>query len=193
MDYLIVALGNPGTEYSKTRHNVAWMLLETLSFFDRLGWKKKFKAEYCEYKTAEEKFFFLRPLTYMNLSGQSVQELMTFYKIELKNILVVHDEVDLEFGTIAFKSGGGLAGHNGLKSIAELTGSKEFKRLRIGIGRPQSGEMSSYVLSQFSSGERAELNTYLEFCSKALTDYMQDGFEKASTNYSRKNFKQARE
>jgi PTH1 family peptidyl-tRNA hydrolase len=150
MDRLIVGLGNPGTKYQHTRHNIGWDVFEELSFAHDLKWVDKFKGLYSVYNNEADKIYFLKPQTFMNLSGESVQPLMNFFKIPLENTLVVHDELDLPFGTIAFKKGGGLAGHNGLKSIAASLGTQDFRRVRMGIGRPVHGDVSNWVLSGYT-------------------------------------------
>lgn len=185
---LVVALGNPGPEYELTRHNVAWL---TLSFLDKLSnnnWKTKFKGDYTEITLSSNKIYFLKPMTYMNLSGESVFSLMNFYKININEVLVIHDEVDLDFGQIAFKNGGGLAGHNGLKSIAKCSGSQDFFRLRIGVGRPKHGSTASWVLSKFPVELDQELGIVLSESAKALEYALEFGVSKASNMYNKKNF-----
>ncbi len=191
MNRLIVGLGNPGIEYNDTRHNIGWSVLDTCSFSHTLNWRDKFKGLYAEYtlpNQKEDKIYFLKPMTYMNLSGQSVVALSSFFKIAVQDILVLHDEVDLPFGTIALKKGGGLAGHNGLKSIAQLMGSPDFLRLRIGIGRPVHGSMSSWVLSGFSKEEQIVLEALLVGTAKAIDIFLEKGFDHMASAYSKKNF-----
>lgn len=186
MDYLIIGVGNPGKKYESTRHNVAWMVIDQLSFSAKLIWKEKFKGVYTEYKNADDRWYILKPQTFMNLSGESVRSLIDFFKIEMTNILVIHDELDLNYGVIAFKNGGGLAGHNGLKSITEHTGTQDYKRLRVGIGRPLSQDVSSYVLSPFSSVESYKLDEYLKLTASAVEQMMVSGFDKVSNQYNKK-------
>ncbi len=183
---LIVALGNPGLEYELTRHNIAWILVDSI---DCLGvWKEKFKGELNSYTVDGEKRYFLKPMTYMNLSGDSVQPACSFYKIEPTEVLVIHDELDLPFGQIMFKKGGGLAGHNGLKSIAQKLGTQDFLRLRMGIGRPERGSVSNWVLSKFPAEDDDRLTTYMKGTDEALLLALKNGFEKAATKYSKRNF-----
>ncbi|MFA6237164.1 MAG: aminoacyl-tRNA hydrolase [Bacteriovorax sp.] len=186
MDRLIVGLGNPGSKYHNSRHNIGWDLFEGLSFFKDLKWNDKFKGQYAVHNCDSGKIYFLKPQTYMNLSGESVQPLINFFKIDVENILVVHDELDLPFGTIAFKKGGGLAGHNGLKSITEKLGTQDFKRLRVGIGRPVHGDVSNWVLSGYEGEDKLFFRAYLEGAATALEQYINMGFDKAATNYSKK-------
>jgi PTH1 family peptidyl-tRNA hydrolase len=187
MSYLIVGLGNPGSQYEYTRHNIGWDVFEKLPFYGDLLWKEKFKGLFASIDYEGEKFYFLKPQTYMNLSGESVIPFANYFKIQQENILVIHDELDLPFGTIAFKNGGGLAGHNGLKSIAAQLGNQNFRRLRMGIGRPPRGSVSDWVLNRFQGDEAIAVDEYLEKSSMALISYMKNGFEKAAQRYSRKN------
>ena len=154
----IAFLGNYGNEYAKTRHNVAWMFCQRLELTKSLNWSSKFNGDYAKLLLREQNLHFIKPHTYMNLSGVSVGELCVFYKIPPSSLLVVHDEVELPLATISLKYSGGLAGHNGLRSIKDALGSQDFWRLRIGIGRPapkteKNIDMATYVLSRFSADE----------------------------------------
>lgn len=154
----IAFLGNYGNEYAKTRHNVAWMFCQRLELTKNLNWSSKFNGDYAKLLLREQNLHFIKPHTYMNLSGVSVGELCVFYKIPSSSLLVVHDEVELPLATISLKYSGGLAGHNGLRSIKDTLGSQDFWRLRIGIGRPapkteKNIDMATYVLSRFSADE----------------------------------------
>ncbi len=186
MNKLIVGLGNPGKKYQNTRHNIGMAVIDGMSLLDGCVWKEKFKGFYTSYQSGGDKFYFLKPQTYMNLSGESVLALIQFFKVEIQDVLVIHDELDLPYGTLAFKKGGGLAGHNGLKSIAECTGQKDFLRLRMGIGRPVHGSASSWVLSGYGKDEEMLLDDYLKAASEAMELYIKNGFGKDATNYSRK-------
>ena len=154
----IAFLGNYGNEYAKTRHNVAWMFCQRLELTKNLNWSSKFNGDYAKLLLREQNLHFIKPHTYMNLSGVSVGELCVFYKIPPSSLLVVHDEVELPLATISLKYSGGLAGHNGLRSIKDALRSQDFWRLRIGIGRPapkteKNIDMATYVLSRFSADE----------------------------------------
>ncbi len=186
MDKLIIGLGNPGSKYHHTRHNIGWDVFEELSFGSDLNWIEKFKGLYSVYSFRGHKIYFLKPQTFMNLSGESVQPFMNFFKITVDNILVIHDELDLPYGTIAFKKGGGLAGHNGLKSIAAQLGTQEFKRLRVGIGRPVHGDVSNWVLSTYTGEDKDFFKGYLAETAKAVEHIFEVGFDKAATAYSKK-------
>jgi PTH1 family peptidyl-tRNA hydrolase len=182
---LIAALGNPGREYEKTRHNVAWLCLDSLPEIQSLNWKSKFKGLFGEVTFGIQKVIVLKPQTYMNLSGESIQPLMAFYKISPQELLVIHDELDLPFGQIQFKKGGGLAGHNGLKSTAELLGTDDFLRLRIGIGRPQFGSVSDYVLGQFGGDEQPRLQDLFTKIHGPLKECVLNGIAKVG-QYNKK-------
>jgi PTH1 family peptidyl-tRNA hydrolase len=186
MDRLIVGLGNPGNKYHHTRHNIGWDVFEELSFARDLKWSEKFKGQYAVLNNGADKIYFLKPQTFMNLSGESVQPMMAFFKIDIENLLVVHDEIDLPFGTIAFKKGGGLAGHNGLKSITEKLGSQEFKRLRVGIGRPVHGDVSNWVLSGYTGEDKDFFVPYLKGAAIAVEEYIKLGFDKIAISYNKK-------
>lgn len=176
--HLIVGLGNPGPKYAGHRHNVGFMVA------DRLGgpgaaWREKLKGRFAKVRVGGEDAVLLEPLTYMNLSGESVQEAMRFFKVPLERVLVVHDELDLPFGTLRLKRGGGAAGHNGLKSIIQHCGGPDFVRLRIGIGRPERGPVQKWVLSDFSSEEGAALEDVLNDATRAVTAVLADGLPEA--------------
>ena len=185
---LIVALGNPGNEYELTRHNIAWTLIDTHPDISRAVWKNKFKGEYTDFNSGTGKVFVLKPQTFMNLSGESVAPLCQFFKITPEEILVIQDELDLPFGQIHFKKGGGLAGHNGLKSITKTMGSQDYYRLRLGIGRPDRGSVSSWVLSKFPNSQDTELGIVMNKGNEALDLFLKDGFKIASTKYNKKDF-----
>lgn len=148
---MVVFLGNYGYKYKKTRHNIGWLFEESLK--NNIDKIVKFKGEY--YK--DKNIIHLLPGTLMNKSGESVVKAMQFFKINITEILVVHDDLETDFGVFKLKKNGGLAGHNGLKSIKELTGSTEFSRLALGISRPARGSVASYVLGRFNPQEEAEL------------------------------------
>lgn len=186
MSLLIVGLGNPGREYEETRHNIGFMLLDQIASSSNISWKEKYKGLYTKISAFENEVHLLKPQTYMNLSGESVQKAAAFFKIEPKNIFVAHDELDIPYGTIAMKNGGGLAGHNGLKSIAQCMGTNDFLRLRMGIGRPTVGSVSNFVLSGFSSVEKMSLDFYIKESAKAVGIFIEKGFEACARSYSKK-------
>jgi peptidyl-tRNA hydrolase, PTH1 family len=159
LDLLVVGLGNPGREYAANRHNVGWMVLDELARRHDASWKGKFSGKLAELRVDGHRVALLKTETYMNESGRSVAEAARFYKVEPDAILVVHDEGDLDLGRLQARLGGGLAGHNGLRSIAQHLKTPEFMRLRIGVGRPGRGDprpLADYVLSNFESQDDAE-------------------------------------
>lgn len=184
---LFAALGNPGSKYANTKHNIAWMAVDKL--LPSANWKSKFKGEYVEEKDAQgEPSYFLKPQTYMNLSGESVQPLMNFFKINPENLIVIHDELDLPFGTASIKWGGGLAGHNGLKSIAQMLGTQDFFRLRLGISRPENGQdVSSWVLSSFGKDNEIQLDQYLKGAAEIIKEMLNDDIKKVQNKYNKKS------
>jgi PTH1 family peptidyl-tRNA hydrolase len=178
MFQLIVGVGNPGPQYAETKHNIAWMLLDDFPPFKSGPWKSKFKGLYTEGSIKGQKYYGLKPQTFMNLSGESVQPFAAFFKVQASSILVIHDELDIPFGQVHFKMGGGLAGHNGLKSIAACLGTDQFARMRIGIGRPPHGDVSHWVLSPFEKVESGQLPLLLEKLHDPLITAMVDGLGK---------------
>lgn len=162
MARLVVGLGNPGSKYERSRHNVGFVALDALRA--ELGmpdYREKFTGAFTRGDAHGGAVALLKPMTFMNLSGQSVQSAMAFLKIAPADVLVFHDELDLAFADVRIKVGGGHAGHNGLRSLIEQIGSADFVRVRMGIGRPLPefrGEVADYVLSSFDPGERAQLD-----------------------------------
>jgi len=147
---LAAFLGNPGAGYAQNRHNAGRLLAKALPFYPSLSWQKKFKGLYASY----DGYHFLMPETFMNLSGESVQAVAAFFKIDKEEIIIIHDELELPLGTISLKFSGGLGGHNGLRSMKDCFGSADFWRLRVGIGRPvNDGVVYDWVLSDFSRNE----------------------------------------
>jgi PTH1 family peptidyl-tRNA hydrolase len=156
LDLLVVGLGNPGREYERTRHNVGWLVVDELARRLEGRWREKFSGRLAEVRVDGLRLALLKPETFMNDSGRSVAAAARFFKIEPESLLVVHDDVDLEAGRLQARSGGGLAGHNGLRSLAQALGTQDFLRLRIGVGRPGRGDprsVADYVLSPFATEE----------------------------------------
>jgi PTH1 family peptidyl-tRNA hydrolase len=157
--WLICGLGNIGRQYDNTRHNVGFEVINILSKKHKaeLGFKEKFKGEIAQIQISGIGAVIVKPHTYMNLSGQCLQPLISYYKITLDNVIVVHDDLDLDLGKIKAKIGGGNAGHNGLKSLDQSIG-KDYMRVRVGIGRPNHDNISYYVLSKFKSDEQETID-----------------------------------
>ncbi len=167
----IFFLGNPGKRYETTRHNAAWMLCDRLirTYHLTEEWKNKFHAVYREaFNLATGKIILCRPQTYMNKSGISVRELSRFYRLSGEEILVIHDDLETSYGTLTMQFSGGHGGHNGVRSVVTEFGTKDFYRLKIGIGRPARGSVSSYVLSRFSPDEDISLDRVLKEAEEFL-------------------------
>ena len=159
LDLLVVGLGNPGREHERDRHNVGWMVADELARRLDGSWRSKFSGQLAEVRLDGLRLGLLKPETYMNDSGRSVSAAARFFKVEPQSLLVVHDDVDLEPGRLQARAGGGLAGHNGLRSLAQALGTLDFQRLRIGVGRPGRGDprsVADYVLSGFAPEEDAQ-------------------------------------
>jgi PTH1 family peptidyl-tRNA hydrolase len=156
---LVVGLGNPGREHARNRHNAGWMVVDELARRHGGSWRAKFSGQMADIRFADEKLALLKPETYMNDSGRSVGPAAAFFKLEPADVLAVHDEGDFDLGRLEIKVGGGLAGHNGLRSIAQTLGTQDFLRLRIGVGRPERGDprqLADYVLANFEPHDNAE-------------------------------------
>ena len=213
MIQLVVFLGNYGSEYSKTRHNVAWQFLDSLPFSSRFSWQQKFKGEFlsfsreelsslfCESKilcakdgspvkvsdNAPPKVYFLKPLTYMNNSGLSAIELASFFKIKPEEILVVHDELEMALGFVSLKFSGGLGGHNGLRSMKSVFNTPDFWRLRFGLSKPSGIDIADYVLSPFSQDERIVLDSVFTQTHNLFAEILLSSSpEKLLQNWSKK-------
>jgi PTH1 family peptidyl-tRNA hydrolase len=159
LDLLVAGLGNPGREYERTRHNAGWLVVDELARRQGGSWRSKFSGSLAEVRLGERRLALLKPETYMNESGRSVGAAARFFKVPAESILVVHDDVDLEPGRLQARRGGGLAGHNGLRSLAQELGTQDFLRLRIGVGRPGRGDprpVADWVLSPFAPEEDVE-------------------------------------
>ena len=186
---LIVGLGNPGREYTFTRHNVGFMVIEEVAMNNNIKWKsnKRFKVLEGEGKIKGERSYLAMPQTFMNLSGNSVRGVVNWLKINLKHVLVVIDDVSLPFGGIRLRSKGSSAGHKGLDSIISCLGTNEFARMRVGImGEGASKDLSKYVLSGFTKKEQKSLPDILERSSLACECWVKEGIAKAMNKYNSK-------
>lgn len=176
--HLVAGLGNPGSEYARDRHNVGFRVLDVLA--DRLGAtfrKGKTNALVAEARDDVRRLVLAKPMTYMNLSGDAVAPLAHYFKVAAERILVVHDEIDLPFGVLRLKAGGGTAGHNGLESLVRSLGTKEFLRVRCGVGRPPGAKAAAgYVLKPFSKKELPIVDVMVEEAADAVLDIVREGF-----------------
>ena len=172
---LIFGLGNPGRKYEKTRHNVGWLFLDFLAqkfSFNESKTEKKLKAEVAEGSINGEKTLLIKPLTYMNLSGEAVQMVMNFYKLSKEDVMVIYDDKDMEFGKVRFRETGSSGGHNGIKSIISVLG-QDFNRIKIGVANEdleKFEETSDFVLSKFKKKELEELGVVFEEAAEILSE-----------------------
>jgi PTH1 family peptidyl-tRNA hydrolase len=185
LDLLVAGLGNPGREYERHRHNVGYMVADELGLRHGGSWRGKFSARLSEVRLDALRLALLEPQTFMNESGRSVAAAARFFKVDPESLLVVHDEVDLEPGRLQARRGGGLAGHNGLRSIARSLGTQDFLRLRIGVGRPGRGDprdVSDYVLSAFDPEEDVE--ALVSRAADAVETIAREGLEQAQARFN---------
>ena len=185
LDLLVAGLGNPGREYEQTRHNVGWLVLDEFARRHGGSWRSKFSGSLAEVRLGDARLALLKPETYMNESGRSVGAAERFFKVEPPQLLVVHDDVDLEPGRLQARAGGGLAGHNGLGARAQHLGSQDFLRLRIGVGRPGRGDrrpVSDWVLSPFSAEE--DVDALVARGADAVESLVAEGLEATQTRFN---------
>jgi PTH1 family peptidyl-tRNA hydrolase len=187
LDLLVVGLGNPGREYARNRHNVGHLVVDELARRHDGSWKSKFSGQIAEIRLDGHKVALLKPETYMNESGVAVSGATRFYKLEPSEVLVVHDEGDFDLGRLELKVGGGLSGHNGLRSIAQHLKTPDFLRLRVGVGRPERGDprpLADYVLSNFEPHDDAE--NLVARAADAVEQLDTDGLERAQRAVNRR-------
>jgi peptidyl-tRNA hydrolase, PTH1 family len=185
LDLLVAGLGNPGREYEQTRHNLGWLVVDELARRHDGAFRSKFSGQLAEARLGEQKLALLKPETYMNESGRSIAAAARFFKVEPGALLVVHDDVDLEPERLQARLGGGLAGHNGLRSIAQALGTNDFLRLRVGVGRPGRGDrrsVSDYVLSKFDP--ETDIDALVRRAADAVEVLAADGLEEAQQRYN---------
>ena len=184
--YLIVGLGNPGKEYENTRHNMGFNTINKISQQYNIEVKQnKFQALYGSGMIEKEKVILLKPQTYMNLSGNSVKEVVDFYKIEKEKILVIYDDMDIEPGKIKIRKKGSAGGHNGMKSIIQMIGTEEFPRIRVGIGRPiHKDDEINYVIGAIPEEDLKRLDEGIEKAQKAVEEILRNGVDSAMNKYN---------
>jgi peptidyl-tRNA hydrolase, PTH1 family len=185
-----VGLGNPGPRYAGSPHNVGFRVVDHFADHHlgtgRAVWSQRFDAELAMAPIHSEPIVLLKPLTFMNRSGESVRKAMSFFKITVPDALIVHDELDLPFGSVKLKQGGGEAGHNGLKSITAELGTRDYARLRVGVGRPTEGEVSDYLLAPLPGARATELEQSLDEVRDAIDLWLTHGLEQAMNRVNRK-------
>lgn len=184
--YLIIGLGNPEEEYSKTRHNMGFNTINKLAQKQNIQINKtKYEGLYESTTIEGQKVILIKPQTYMNLSGNCVKQFADFYKIEKENILVIYDDMDIEPGTIKIRKKGSAGGHNGMKSIIQMLGTEEFPRIRIGIGRPEhNGDEINYVIGAIPKEEIPKLEEGTEKAKEAIIEILKNGIDKAMNKFN---------
>lgn len=185
--WLVVGLGNPGNQYKLTRHNVGFMAIDYLiQGYGNPAVKNQFKAEVAQIKIKDEPVILCKPQTFMNLSGESVQPLLGFYKIPQEKLIVIHDDIDQPFNNMKIHKNRGHGGHNGIRSISGLLGSADYIRLKLGVGRPENPNIpvADYVLGKFSQDEFNQMPDFLNRGCDAIESILFDGIQKASTKFN---------
>ena len=185
---IIVGLGNPGTHFKKSRHNIGFLVLDQLAKTHHIPFStKRFHAFYGMGSIQSQKVILFKPMTFMNRSGEAVKKAIHFFQMGLENLIVIHDDLDLPFGRLRFKMRGGDGGHLGIRSTTESLGTNTFLRLRVGIGRPPEGmESADYVLSSFDTSEQLLLNTTLNQAAEALKVVILEGVQTAMNRFQKK-------
>ncbi len=181
----IIGLGNPEVKYQKTRHNIGFMVVDKLLEKNNVTLSEKFQSFFGK----KEDTLYLLPKTYMNLSGRAVVELINFYKLTIRDFLVICDDFTLELGTLRFRKDGSDGGHNGLKSIIKLTGSSDFDRLKVGIGPlVENMPVENFVLGNFREDENEKLNKVISIASEAVEEYLKTDIQTVQNKYNKKHF-----
>ena len=182
---LIVGLGNPGKKYENTRHNMGFMFLDYYMNEKGLSnYKEKFNGLYIECLVNEEKVIFLKPLSYMNLSGIVIKKFIDYFKVDINDVLIICDDLDMPVGKLKLKPQGSSGGHNGLKNIEENIGTKEYKRLKLGIGNDKAINTKDYVLSKFNSSHLKLINQQMNIVNDIIDDYFRISFDKLMNKYN---------
>ena len=183
---IIAGLGNPGAEYAHTKHNVGFMLVDVLA--EKLGaasWKEDFFSALTEVRIGGEKVFLVKPLTYMNNSGEALGPMLSYYKLDVDDLVVVHDDMDIPAGMVRIRKKGSSGGHNGIKSIIAHVGGEDFARVRIGIGRPPAGWTVIYhVLAPFSTEDTPKIRAAIDYLLPAVESIVTDGVDFAMNRYN---------
>ena len=185
LDLLVAGLGNPGREHARDRHNAGWMVADELARRHGGSFRSKFSGRLAETRLGDARIALLEPETYMNESGRSIAAAARFFKVAPDGVLVVHDDVDLDVGRLQARLGGGLAGHNGLRSIATALGTQEFLRLRVGVGRPARGDrrpVADYVLSPFEAAD--DVDSLVASAADAVESLVEEGLEATQRRFN---------
>lgn len=185
---LIVGLGNPGNEYRNTRHNMGFMAIDNYVNTNKLGlFKEKFSGEYLDTNINGERVIFLKPLTYMNLSGDAVSKYMSFFKIDISDLFVICDDLDMPLGKLKLKQSSSSGGHNGLKSIEHNLSSNKYKRLKLGIGNNKKIDTKDYVLGRFNEEDLFIIKKEMSTVNEIINDYLVLDFDKLMNKYNKKD------
>lgn len=179
---LIVGLGNPGKEYKTTRHNVGFMIID--NYLGKVDWKIKHESNVYQKEINNEQILFAKPLTYMNLSGLSVKKLVNYYKIDIKDILIIQDDLDLEIGKYKLKRNSSSGGHNGIKSIISELQTEEFSRLKVGISKNNQIPIDKYVLSKFTTSELSKITNNYAIYNEIIESFIKKGIEDTMSIYN---------
>ena len=188
--YLIVGLGNPGSQYLLTRHNIGFMVVDILAHqFSCNRFKKEHRAETASFRFEGNSVLLAKPQTFMNLSGESVRSLVDYYQVGLSQILVIHDEVDLPFGSFKYQKKRGHGGHNGVRSMHQSLGTNDYGRLRVGVGRPKNDKMevADFVLQNFSKEESGQIPEFLSELGDSVLCFLSKGLDSTANEYNHKN------
>lgn len=183
-----IGLGNPGKKYTNTRHNIGFLVVDELAKRNQLQLSKhKFKCDYESEMLHQEKVLYVQPQTYMNLSGEGIRPLLDFYKISVEDIVVIYDDLDLPVGKIRLREKGGHGGHNGIRSLIDHLGTKDFKRIRVGIGRPTNAQpIVNYVLQPFAKSEADDVNHAIMIAADASESWVEKSFNDAMNHFNQK-------
>ena len=185
----IVGLGNPGSKYLLTRHNIGFMVIDTIAERLSTPYKNKWNSDYIKSKIKNHDIILQKPLTYMNLSGQSVQTCLSFFKGTPEDLLVVQDDISMPFGALKLQKNRSSGGHNGIKDINNHLNTQNYARLKVGVGEPSEKQgVIDYVLSNFSKQEQQKLPDLLVDCEFAIVSFIEDGLDKAANKYNRKQW-----
>ncbi|WP_091664026.1 aminoacyl-tRNA hydrolase [Alteribacillus iranensis] len=182
---VIAGLGNPGKKYEKTRHNVGFEAVDQLASHLQASWKQNNNSMIIETRINNEKLILIKPLTYMNLSGEAIRPLLSYYNVDAEDLLVMYDDLDLEPGRLRLRLKGGHGGHNGIRSIIDQIGTKEFKRIRIGVGRPSEGKsVVTHVLGTFPPKERSLVEKAIDLAAEAAGEWLYKPFDEVMNQFN---------
>ena len=180
---LVVGLGNPGREYKNTRHNIGFMVLD--NYLGKVEWKTKMETYFYQTEICNEPIIFIKPLTYMNLSGLAVSKIVNFYKIDIKDVLVIQDDLDIDLGSYKIKRNSSSGGHNGIKSIIAELKTEEFARLKVGISKNNKIPVDKYVLSKFTTEEMVIMNNNMATYANIIDEFINSGIEDTMAKYNK--------